>query len=129
MYDSDPQFEGTWEMMRAETDGEASMDLLALGVVLRLADGQYSVRFGGELADRGHYTFSPGNATALTLTGAEGPNAGRTIPCLYQLMGNRLRICYGLDGEAPTSFVTKDTPHRYLAIYRRQVAEKANGEP
>lgn len=125
LYDSSPQLEGTWEMMRAETDGEAATDLLALGVVLTLAGGGYVVHFGGQVADRGNYALKPAEPTALTLKGAEGPNAGRTIPCLYQLMGNRLRVCYGLDGVAPTSFVTKGTPHRYLAIYRRQAIEGA----
>lgn len=120
MYDSAPRLEGIWEMMRAETDGEAAADLLALRVELRLDAGRYTVRFAGEVADRGSYALTADDATALTLTGVEGPNAGRSIPCLYQLMGNRLRICYGLDGVAPKNFVTKDTPNRYLATYRRQ---------
>ena len=54
------------------------------------------------------------------LLGAKGPNAGRTIPCIYQLAGNRLRVCYGLDGTTPTAFATTAGSPHYLATYRRK---------
>ena len=108
---------GTWEMIRAELGGENSPELLALGVELELTAGTYVVRFAGTIADHGTYTLA---APALTLTGTAGPNEGRTIPCLFQLAGDRLRVCYGLDGTAPTALATAPgTPH-YLATYRRK---------
>ena len=107
---------GTWEMIRAELGGEDAPDLLALGVELELTADTYVVRFAGKVADRGTYALT---GKALTLTGTEGPNQRRTIPCLFQLAGDRLRVCYGLGGTAPTAFATAaDTPH-YLATYRR----------
>jgi uncharacterized protein (TIGR03067 family) len=112
---------GSWEMIRAEHVGEPSPELVSLRVELRLTTDTYAVHFAGELADCGTYTAeSAGAHPALILLGTKGPNAGRTIPCIYQLMGNRLRICYGLDGTTPAAFVTTAGSQLYLATYRRK---------
>ena len=108
---------GTWEMIRAELGGEDAPDLLALRVELELTADTYVVRFAGKIADRGTYTLT---GKTLTLTGTEGPNQGRTIPCLFQLAGGRLRVCYGLGGTAPTAFATAAGSPHYLASYRRK---------
>jgi uncharacterized protein (TIGR03067 family) len=109
---------GTWEMIRAEIGGEQSPELIALRVELEIAAAAYVVRFGGQIADRGALAIA--SPSTLTLTGAEGPNLGRTIPCLYQLAGDRLRICYGMDGTAPKAFASPAGSANYLATYRRR---------
>jgi uncharacterized protein (TIGR03067 family) len=106
-------------MIRAEQYGEDAPDLLALRVELELTADTYIVRFAGKVADHGTYTIA---ANALTLTGTAGPNQGRTIPCIFQLVGDRLRVCYGLDGTAPTAFATVAGAQHYLATYRRKLA-------
>jgi uncharacterized protein (TIGR03067 family) len=108
---------GRWEMTRAELAGESAPDLLALRVVLEFTAVTYAVTFAGQVADRGTYVLV---GETLTLTGTEGPNQGRTIPCLVQQRGDLLRVCYGLDGMAPTEFTTRPGVQHYLANYRRQ---------
>lgn len=108
---------GIWEMTRAESGGENSPDLLALRVELELTGDTYVVRFAEKIADRGTYTAV---APALTLLGLDGPNCGRSIPCIFQLAGDRLRVCFGLDGIAPTAFTTAVGSAHYLATYRRK---------
>jgi hypothetical protein len=49
-----------------------------------------------------------------------GPNAGRTIPCLYKFNGSVLSICYGLGGIRPDRFKTAKEQQRYLANYQRK---------
>ena len=112
--------DGTWQLVRAELDGERAPEMVATKTEITLRGGNYEVRFGGVTADRG--TFEVGltlEVSALVLHGTEGPNAGRTIPCIFQLAGERLRVCYGLNGVAPTEFVTAAGQQRYLAVYRR----------
>ena len=112
---------GIWEMIRAESGGEPSSDLLALRVELHLGAETYHVHFAGELADQGTYSRTPAAPHAtLILLGAKGPNAGRTIPCLYQLVGDPPRVCYGLDGTTPAAFATTAGSTHYLATYRRK---------
>lgn len=112
--------DGTWELVRAEMDGETTTELGGMRVELELVRGEYIVRFSGQIADRG--TFELGGtveAKTMLLQGTEGPNAGRAIPCIYQQVGQRLRVCYGLSGVAPTEFTTANGQQRYLAVYRR----------
>lgn len=108
---------GRWEMTKAELAGENAPDMLALRVVLELTAVTYAVSFAGQVADRGTYVMS---GEHLTLTGTEGPNQDRVIPCLLQHRGDLLRICYGLDGTVPTAFTTKPGTQHYLATYRRK---------
>jgi uncharacterized protein (TIGR03067 family) len=116
-----PALQGIWEMIRAESAGEPSSDLLALRVELHLGAETYHVHFAGELADQGTYSRADSEPHAtFILIGEKGPNAGRTIPCIYQLAGNRLRVCYGLDGTTPTAFATTAGSPHYLATYRRK---------
>ncbi len=107
-------------MVRAELGGESAPPEVAGQTTLQLTDGKYRVRFGGEVVDRG--TFDVGGVIerpTIVLRGTSGPNAGRTIPGLFQIRGDRLRICYGLNGIAPTEFATAAGDERYLATYRR----------
>ncbi len=107
-------------MIRAEHAGEAAPDMLTEQISLEFATGMYRVHFGGKVIDAG--TFEVGGAVdchTIVLHGREGPNAGRTIPCIFQLRGDRLRVCYGFDGLAPTDYSTDATNQRYLAVYRR----------
>ena len=108
---------GRWEMTKAELAGENAPDMLALRVVLELTSVTYAVSFAGQVADRGTYVIS---GETLTLTGIEGPNQGRTIPCLLQQRGDLLRVCYGLDGTPPNEFRTRPGVQHYLATYRRK---------
>ncbi len=108
---------GRWEMIKAELAGENAPDMLALRVVLELTAVTYAVSFAGQVADRGTYVLA---GETLTLTGTAGPNKGRTIPCILQHRGDLLRVCYGLDGTAPTEFATKPGVQHYLATYRRK---------
>ena len=115
-----PPIDGLWQMVRAEREGEAAPDLATEQTQIELRGGEYFVSFGGQVVDRG--TFETGGVVdmrTLLLRGKSGPNAGRTIPCLMQLRGDRLRVCYGMNGIAPTEFATAAGDERYLAVYRR----------
>lgn len=115
--------DGTWQMIRAEMAGEVAPDLVTSQMQVRLLGGTYEVSFGGEISDRGTYLeASVPSRQTLVLQGVAGVNAGRTIPCIYQLVGDRLRVCYGLDGVLPAEFSTRVGDARYLAVYRRIIA-------
>jgi uncharacterized protein (TIGR03067 family) len=112
--------EGKWKMLRAEFAGQPAPELIVKKTEVELRNGKYIVRFDREIADRGTFELEgEGEGMTLVLHGTSGPNAGRTIPCIFQLVGDRLRICYGLDSVLPTEFATLVGQQRYLATYRR----------
>ena len=109
--------QGTWLPVRAELDGESAPSLALERMAFILSEGGYQVSFGGEVYDSGTFTHTE---AALRMTARQGPHAGRVISAIYQLMGDRLRICYALDGTAPLDFKTAPNSRRYLVTYRRQ---------
>jgi uncharacterized protein (TIGR03067 family) len=107
-------------MVRAQYDGESAPDLVTQRTEVELSGGRYTVFFDHQITDQGTFEVADeASSRVLVLRGESGPNAGRTIPCIYQLVGERLRICYGLAGVAPDDFTTAPDQQRYLAIYRR----------
>ena len=109
--------EGIWQPLYAELGGEEAPKMMLDKMEVELADGKYTVRFGGVASDHG--TFAVDEA-GLTLVGINGPNAGRTIPCLYKFVGETLSICYGLGGKRPEKHHTGKDPQLYLVNYTRK---------
>ena len=113
--------DGVWVILKAELAGEAMPEMIVRKIEVELTAGEYTMRFGGDVADRGTYELGPHpTARAITLTGVVGTNAGRTIPAIYQLVGENLHVIYGLDGTQPAGFATKPEPNHFLAIYQRK---------
>ena len=119
-------------MIRAEFDGQPAPELIVQHTELHLTATRYSIRFDGQIADAGALEIAPQSSSAPAESGADtavsstlllradfGPNAGRNVPCIFQLVRDRLRICFGLDGTPPSDFATATNTHRYLATYRR----------
>jgi len=116
-----PSLHGKWQMVRAELAGQFADALIVDHTTLEFTAQEYLVRYAETVADRGTYSVeSSGERFTLTLQGWEGPNAGRVIPGIFQCVGDRLRICYGLDNVLPTVFATAAGQERYLVTYRRQ---------
>jgi uncharacterized protein (TIGR03067 family) len=113
--------EGSWTPIKGELGGKPMPDEVLKTISLKLADGRYEVIAGGH-PDNGTYTL---DATAkpkgMTVTGTEGPNKGRTFPCIYELNGDSLRICYDLSGaKRPTEFKSAAGTRLYLVTYNRK---------
>jgi uncharacterized protein (TIGR03067 family) len=112
--------EGHWQPLYAELDGEeAPMEVLEQ-TELELKAGAYTVRFGGIAADQGTYAVETDAPNHMTLRGTAGPNAWRTIPCLFKFVDDTLIICYGLSGVRPKNFRTAPSARIYLVTYRRK---------
>jgi uncharacterized protein (TIGR03067 family) len=109
--------EGIWQPVYAEHDGEEAPKMMLEKMEIELTGGEYAVRFGGVTADQGTYTV---DAQGLTLRGVAGPNAGRTIPCIFKFAGGALSICYGLGGTRPTAYSAGKGHPLYFANYRRK---------
>ena len=125
--DDDPKaIQGMWMPIKAELGGKPLPDALLKTITLKLEDGKYDVHVGDE-PDRGTYTLdSTAQPKAITITGTEGPNRGKTYPAIYDLKidqakGDTLRICYDLSGaKRPTEFKTAAGTKLYLVAYRRK---------
>ncbi len=120
--DDPAKLAGFWLIESAELSGEKMPELISHKIEVELGAGTYAVRFGGDVADRGTFELGEHPAgMAITLTGVAGTNAGRVIPAIFQLEGDRLQVCYGLDGVVPGAFATATGGAHFLAVYRRKL--------
>lgn len=124
--DNTHPLEGDWLPTKAELDGEPAPALFLAQTILTLRDGHYQIDFGGETSDSGTYEPTDNAAfPALKMECTKGANDGRTVLAIFQTQGNRLRICFGLDGTLPDGFQTAADSNRYLVYYRRADAPDA----
>ena len=91
-------------------------------VELQFTAETYRVSFGGEATDQGNFLITDTSPhSTIEMTGVSGVNSGKTIPGIFQLAGNRLRICYALEGsKPPTEFAAPHGTLQYLATYKRK---------
>ena len=96
-------------------------DAVLQSISLKLDNGKYEVLVGAA-PDKGTYTLdSASKPKSMTITGTEGPNNGKTLPAIYELKGDTLRICYDLSGaKRPTEFKSVAGTKLYLVTYRRK---------
>jgi uncharacterized protein (TIGR03067 family) len=113
--------QGTWLPVKAELGGKTMGNDFLTNTILQLDAGKYDVTVAGA-HDKGVYILDAGlKPKTLDITGAEGPNAGRKIPCIYELDGNTLKICYGLgNSPRPSEFKSPSGTRYFLVTYKRK---------
>lgn len=113
--------QGEWVPVKAEVGAQALPDEVLKTMSLKLGDGTYDVSVGGA-PDKGTYEI---DATAtpkgMVIKGTDGPNKGKTIPAIYELKGETLRICYDLSGaQRPKEFKSEKETMLCLVTYQRK---------
>jgi len=114
------KIQGTWGIASAEIGGSFFPPQVARIITLKMDQGKYVVK--AENLDKGTYTINPTTKPkSLDIFGTEGPNAGKHFPCIYELHGNELRVCYQLgDGPRPMEFKCPAGSKIFLVTYRRK---------
>ena len=115
---SSENLDGLWQMVRASYNGDDAPELVTQRTVVEIARGTYQIRFDQKPVESGVISQDASSRT-LVLLAESGTHCGRTVRCIYQRTGDRLRICFGLNGNQPTEFTAKIGENRYLATYRK----------
>ena len=62
--------------------------------------------------------------TGMDIKGTTGPNEGKTIPAIYELKDDVLKVCYNLEGEKrPKEFKTTAGSKFYMVTYKKEKAK------
>ena len=112
--------QGSWAIASAEIGGGPFPPQAAKLITLKMDEGKYEVK--AENPDKGTYTIDPtAKPKTLDIFGGEGPNAGKHFPCIYELHGDVLKICYQLgDGPRPAEFKSPAGTKIFLVTYKRK---------
>jgi uncharacterized protein (TIGR03067 family) len=107
--------EGTWIAISAELGGKTMPPAVLSTIPLVLSGGNYTLG-----NDRGTYRVDERvTPAAIDIAGVDGPNSGRQIPAIFELVDGTLRICYDLSCSArPAGFHSPAGSKLFLVTYR-----------
>jgi uncharacterized protein (TIGR03067 family) len=110
---------GTWKVDAATLNGEDATGAFK-EAVLTIEEGKYKVVFAG-MSDTGTLKLDPSRTPKLmSITGTDGPSKGKTLPAVYEIDGDTLKVCYTLDGQdPPTEFKSTADNKTLLVKYKR----------
>jgi uncharacterized protein (TIGR03067 family) len=118
--DAKTEFEGTWDLIYLERDGEALKPLPNTRTVN--AGGKFVVKVGEEDVAAGTFKVDPSKKPkAVDVTYTEGPDKGKSFKAIYQIDGDTAKLCRAgsPDQERPTEFKTSPGMGGFLARYKR----------
>ena len=118
--DDAKKMQGTWVPKSGELAGKPFPDETLKTIKLVIKEGKYTATVGTE-SDEGTFKLDPSaKPKAIDITGNGGPNKGKTIPAIYELTDDTLKVCYNLGGkDRPTEFKTKEGTQLFLVTYKR----------
>jgi uncharacterized protein (TIGR03067 family) len=117
-FGADSPLQGKWIPVRAEMAGLPVPAAVLETMNVTFAGDGYTVTVGPQV-DTGRFKLTAG---LLDFIGTGGPNKGKTIPAIYVMAGDTLRICYDLAGkERPLVYKTMPKTRQFSADYLRKV--------
>ena len=114
------KLQGTWSITRAMENGE-----VATGDARLTIDGDKYVMSANGVEESSTFTLGTGGPRTIRVFHHENPLAGQgfyggTLTGIYELSGNRLRICFdGTGREYPRSFDASQGSHRIIFEFVR----------
>jgi uncharacterized protein (TIGR03067 family) len=117
---SSDSLQGRWTPTTAVLGGNPFPDQIRASISLVIDGDRYTTTVG-PATDLGALVLDPSASPAsMDVRGTEGPNAGRTIPAIYECSDDTLRICYDLSGvQRPTTFESPAGTMHFLVTYTR----------
>lgn len=116
------KLQGIWQLVAMEAEGDA-MPADELGDRKAVYEGnRLSLRSGETVRRRGIITLNPSRSPkAMNTWDQDGPYQDQTVPGIYELEGDTLKICFARPGqERPKTFTTKMGTGVLYCVYKRQ---------
>ena len=117
---NDSIIQGTWTPISAELGGQPFPERILTAMKLILTENSYTAIISN-VTDKGMLTLHASDQqNAMDILGTEGPNKGKTIPAIFELTEETLKVCYDLEGKRrPHDFHTEPHTQLFLVSYRR----------
>lgn len=114
--------QGDWVPASAELAGQKLPEEVLKTMKLTVKDDKYVV-VAASTNDEGSLKLDiAAKPKTMDIVGTSGPSKGKTIPAIYELSADSLRVCYGLEGASrPTEFKSQpvDKGLILLITYKR----------
>lgn len=116
------RLQGTWVLVAMEHEGDESPADAFEGWTAEYRGNQVTLRAGDNTRRRGIVTLDPErNPKAINTWDKDGPYEDQTVPGIYQLDGDTMKLCFARPGEErPTEFTTKRGKAFLYCVYKRK---------
>lgn len=100
---------GDWAPVLMQLNGKKQPANVLKSIKLSINGDKYSTVTGLDQDEGTLVLDATKEPRQMDIISSVGENKGKPIPCIYELKGNELRICYGLNGTArPADFKSGD---------------------
>jgi len=98
---------GDWTPVLMQLNGKKQPEELLKSIKLTIKGDKYNTVVGKEKDEGTLKLDATKEPREMDITTSVGENKGKAIPCIYEIKGDELRVCYGLNGTArPADFKT-----------------------
>jgi uncharacterized protein (TIGR03067 family) len=113
------KIQGTWQFVSHEMDGKPMPAEQVAKLKITFTGDKWSVREDAKVVQAGTHKFDPTKKPAqVDAVVTEGEGKGSTMLGIYEMKGDKMKVCFDLQGkERPTSFTAK-TGQMAAAIQR-----------
>lgn len=115
-------YAGSWRVVTIEADGSPQDARDRRIVVVNHEDGSWTLAVDGREVSSGTSRMDPlATPPEIDLEITAGEGAGTTLLGIYELTGDRRRLCFrGVDGWRPREFVTAPGSKAVLVAFERE---------
>ncbi len=115
------QLEGEWTLASGERDGQALGDDIVKNAKRVFKGDETTVWLNGEVILKAKMTIDPTKKPkTIDYAVSEGEAQGQTIRSIYELDGDKLKVCSSAPGgERPKEFSTKEGSSQTLSVWKR----------
>jgi uncharacterized protein (TIGR03067 family) len=112
---------GEWSLVSAERDGQPLPEELVKTIKRVFKGDEYTTTKDGDVIGKAKFKLDPSKKPKhIDFTPSEGAEAGQALEGIYELDGDKLKICYSQSGEKrPGEFSTKEGSGRTLGVWKR----------
>lgn len=118
--DAKNDLEGTWDLVSLERDGKEVKPQNDTKMVT--TGSKFVIKAGGKIVAAGTATYDASKKPkAVDVTYTEGPDKGKTLKGIYEVVGDTARFCRAgtPEQERPTEFKTKAGTGGLASVYKR----------
>ena len=112
---------GTWSCVSAVVDGKGLPEQTTKLLRLTITETAYKTQKGAEVLFESSYkTDTTKSPNEINMVGTEGELAGKEAQGIFELAGNRLKICYTMpELERPKKFESNPGSKAYLLMWQK----------
>lgn len=100
---------GDWVPVQMQLNGKKQPEELLKAIKLSIKGDKYNTVVGQEKDEGTLKLDATKEPREMDIVPGVGPNKGKLLPCIYEIKGDELRVCYGLNGIArPADFKAEE---------------------